>query len=594
MSTKTTFKRVALVAVAALGLSITAVAPSHATATNGIIADSFTAAGAATAASSTTVGTAATVAVTYSGIAAANTDVATVGGSVQSSPLTSSAVSITYADTASATQVNSAFSTPTITAAASGRATRYLTASFTPDVAGTYVLKLTSAGAVNNAYVTWTITATAVGAVTAADSTSIINAAEVVNGTTDAVVSASKVIAASAQKASIVVTAKNAAATDLTSSTVLTATITGPGSLGIDTAANVASIAATGRAITGTAGQNVIGVFSDGTAGVATVTISAGTTVLATETVTFYGSLATLTASVKKPVAGTGSATSAAIEVIGKDSSGVVVPSVGLTITSGTTATIASFTATSSSAAEAAAGTASVSVTGVSATNGVVVLTIADTATGLVTTTATVTVSSEEAASVTVAFDKSEYAPGEKATLTISAKDANGRVVANTLANSGDEFSWTTNVSTVSTLPVAAAFANGVQTVTVYMPATSGVFTVTGTLVSGAAWSTALDGTTVSASATVLNPAADQAQAATDAAAEATDAANAATDAANAAAEAADAATAAAQDAADAVAALSVQVSEQIAALQAQNEALRKQLVALTNLIIKIQKKVKA
>ena len=54
------------------------------------------------------------------------------------------------------------------------------------------------------------------------------------------------------------------------------------------------------------------------------------------------------------------------------------------------------------------------------------------------------------------------------------------------------------------------------------------------------------------------------------------------------------AATAAAQDAADAVAALSVQVSEQIEMLKAQNEALRKQLVALTNLIVKIQKKVKA
>jgi hypothetical protein len=81
--------------------------------------------------------------------------------------------------------------------------------------------------------------------------------------------------------------------------------------------------------------------------------------------------------------------------------------------------------------------------------------------------------------------------------------------------------------------------------------------------------------------------AADNAQAATDAAAEATDAANAATDAANAAAEAADAATAAAQDAADAVAALSTQVSEMI-------DALKKQITALTNLVIKIQKKVKA
>jgi hypothetical protein len=83
------------------------------------------------------------------------------------------------------------------------------------------------------------------------------------------------------------------------------------------------------------------------------------------------------------------------------------------------------------------------------------------------------------------------------------------------------------------------------------------------------------------------NATADSAQAAADAAAEATDAANAATDAANAAAEAADAATAAAQDAADAVAALSTQVSEMVSAL-------KKQITALTNLVIKIQKKVRA
>ena len=84
-----------------------------------------------------------------------------------------------------------------------------------------------------------------------------------------------------------------------------------------------------------------------------------------------------------------------------------------------------------------------------------------------------------------------------------------------------------------------------------------------------------------------VNAAEVNASAAADAAAEATDAANAATDAANAAAEAADAATAAAQDAADAVAALSAQVASLISGLKSQ-------LTALTNLVIKIQKKVKA
>ena len=100
---------------------------------------------------------------------------------------------------------------------------------------------------------------------------------------------------------------------------------------------------------------------------------------------------------------------------------------------------------------------------------------------------------------------------------------------------------------------------------------------------------------TASVAATVADTsAADNASAATDAASEATDAANAATDAANAAAEAADAATAAAQDASDAVAALSVQVASLIADLKAQISAQAAAITALTNLIIKIQKKVKA
>jgi hypothetical protein len=86
---------------------------------------------------------------------------------------------------------------------------------------------------------------------------------------------------------------------------------------------------------------------------------------------------------------------------------------------------------------------------------------------------------------------------------------------------------------------------------------------------------------------TVTNEAADAATAASDAAAEATDAANAATDAANAAAEAADAATAAAQDAADAVAALATSVEAMV-------NALKRQITSLTNLVIKIQKKVRA
>jgi trimeric autotransporter adhesin len=91
----------------------------------------------------------------------------------------------------------------------------------------------------------------------------------------------------------------------------------------------------------------------------------------------------------------------------------------------------------------------------------------------------------------------------------------------------------------------------------------------------------------VTVDVTAEDAAASAATAAADAAAEATDAANAATDAANAAAEAADAATAAAQDAADAVAALATSVEAMV-------NALKRQITSLTNLVIKIQKKVRA
>jgi len=148
----------------------------------------------------------------------------------------------------------------------------------------------------------------------------------------------------------------------------------------------------------------------------------------------------------------------------------------------------------------------------------------------------------------------------------------------------------TTTDGTVSVLPVGADSA----VITAIATSTSAEHAA---LAGYAAAGTAIDATvaagnstatlTVTPAVTSADSGAVAAQAASDAAAEATDAANAATDAANAAAEAADAATAAAQDAADAVAALSAQVATLISGLKAQ-------LTALTNLVIKIQKKVKA
>jgi flagellin-like hook-associated protein FlgL len=182
---------------------------------------------------------------------------------------------------------------------------------------------------------------------------------------------------------------------------------------------------------------------------------------------------------------------------------------------------------------------------------------------------------------VTMTLDKATYAPGERMVITYTAKDSAGNPVRD----------WTAVAapSANKSVPGLAGgiFVAGKEIIGdeageyVYAPVSPGDFTIT--LGTGTA-----TGAEITAKATVSDDAATAASsAAADAAAEATDAANAATDAANAAAEAADAATAAAQDAADAVAALSTAVSAMVSDL-------KKQITALTNLVIKIQKKVRA
>jgi len=116
------------------------------------------------------------------------------------------------------------------------------------------------------------------------------------------------------------------------------------------------------------------------------------------------------------------------------------------------------------------------------------------------------------------------------------------------------------------------------QSYRVYAPASGGEFTI---------YLDYTDAAAATQRASVTANVTDGSDTAVDAANEATDAANAATDAANAAAEAADAATAAAQDAQAAVADLATQVASLIAGIKAQ-------ITSLTNLVIKIQKKVKA
>ena len=175
-------------------------------------------------------------------------------------------------------------------------------------------------------------------------------------------------------------------------------------------------------------------------------------------------------------------------------------------------------------------------------------------------------------------------APVKSVTLTFTVTGATLKTTDDAVAAAN---AATAAAEKAGTDAVAAANAATAAAVAASAAAVAAANAATAEAAKATAAATAASAAAVAASAAAQAAAVAASEAAADAAAEATDAANAATDAANASAEAGDAATAAAQDAADAVAALSTQVSEMISALKAQ-------LTALTNLVIKIQKKVKA
>jgi hypothetical protein len=563
MSTKTTFKRIALVAVAALGLSVVAVAPSTAAAPSYSVT-SYSGTGVASATTATAIaGPANYVAVT-------NTD------GTLSAYITVSGGTFTDASVAKTVAAGASVfvSTPT---------------------AGTITVKVTQiaangvADATNAATLTITVLSAIVANIpTAANSTSFIASGAAVGVTADATVLSPRTVALQAGNITVSLKDANGAAT---TSSSLSATVSGPGVLGITSGDTTYNAAATGRAVTvtdvDTDGIFNVSVWGDGNAGVATITISTGTTVIATETVTFSGPAASFKVA---------STTSSGL------GAGTVVKNLGITDTQtwqlstldaagnlvsaapSITVTVADSTIIHATASTLGAGT--VVITGVKA--GTSTFTVKDSATGLIVLgPVTVNVSAKTAVSATFALDKTDYAQGEAFTLTITAKEANGLPLADgtyasmaTLASSSLVYS-----NTVAALGgvVSPVFSGGVATIKGFMPVNSA--TVAFSLTLGTAGvATAAQGAVLNATATVSNA---EVQASQDAAAEATDAANAATDAANAAAEAADAATAAAQDAADAVAALSTEVAAMITAL-------KKQITALTNLVIKIQKKVKA
>jgi hypothetical protein len=656
MSTKTTFKRIALVAVAALGFGMLSVVPSTAVPQ----ADTLTAS--ALTASAIPGGTA-SVTLTHTYLSTGTGDTVTATVSIVSMPAGNTALpvlaSVTTNDTGSPVKAISGLTASTGSVAASTAVRGDYTLSLTSLKVGTYVFSVTpqSGSKASALTLTYTIgdTATAPTAASSrvymqagagkgnnaafaeglaldgsiygtlkanssttpaavrtalgthiatqdADTTNNVSTLTVAGGlaTTGTIVANFGVILgngdtitastisgalqcdqASGQAGCTTQYAPSASTYFNAAGYPVTATVTGPGYLTYLSATVGGSKGKTYTEISTDGDVNYLQksffLVSDGSLGTSTITFTQGGVTLATRTVNFTGPLASLSVARAATFGGSSfpvATNTGAYVVTAKDANGNALPSTVVYAFSGTAAT----GTINTSVTTGATGTASFDFVGLAAGTTAITFGNASTAaTSTITATAAAEVTGSTATTVTFTTDKTDYQPGEKVTLTITAKDANGKPVADGARVLLATITSNVAIGTVA-LSTTTTLLNGVATQTFFAPATTGSFTISGT--KGAA---AL-ADPVSVTATVTN---DVAQAAVDAAAEAIDAANAATDAANAAAEAADAATAAAQDAADAVAALSVSVAAMI-------DALKKQITSLTNLVIKIQKKVKA
>jgi len=604
MSTKTTFKRVALVAVAALGLGVLSVAPSQAAHTG----DTLTVTPVTSAIS---VGETATATVNsqFSGLAAG--DSITVNA-LQVTPATASgtlafAIVDSYTSTittAGTTAAGSASISTGVTSAPVVANTNYKLNFVSPTTAGTYTIQVVASvgsggGTIRSAAYTWTVTVSA-AAKAASAYVHLVGGARAANpvlGQLDSTTSGSKV-ASTTEIGRIGVALLTAAGSSVSES--YTATITGAGTLGLSSPL--------GRSLTVKDGDQVR-IYPDGTGGVGTITISTTAGVnLATKTVSFYGDATTIVlSSNSNAYVGT---LSAAVKATAYDAAGYVVSGVQLYTTSSDT-TVISNSYSKVASTTAADGTASISLTGVKVGTAKITVGLASSATDTTSTvksdplTVTVGGSDSEQANVVVTTDKQIYTPGSYAYVTVKAVDKDGKTLSPKASGTYTVFAtggisgslpFETVTGVISSTSFTPALKAGTATTAdpivaqageyvykIKLPAYAGEFTLSWTTAAASYYPAAIANAGVAGSVTV-SIADPGSQAATDAANEATDAANAATDAALAAADAADAATAAAEDASAAVAKLAKSVNTALANL-------KKQITALTALVNKLLKK---
>jgi hypothetical protein len=364
----------------------------------------------------------------------------------------------------------------------------------------------TQSGSIN--YVITTAGAAAAGAVSAAGTTTALmsTGATYSTVTVDDAVTVSDTPSSSAPVAVIRVTQKQADGTASRESITVTTSI---GNVGTTSAATGKSVTFVGNAD----GINDIGIFADGTSGTATITIKTTSVTFSNKSVTFYSdSVDNYVVTQLATVIGSSASNALLVktydktgnQILGNTSTYAYSSNLDVIATGGTTA-VPTGTACTYSASN---GGHICSLTGSS--DGTASITIKNKSTGALSTKSstpvTITVNTQAAAKVSLAFDKASYAPGEAAYIRVVAVDAAGKPVgpnsalANLLSSAGITSSLafgngsdTTTASTINlrTTTTSTSYGSGgainggfasttaIGLYRVYMPSVGGTVTIT-------------------------------------------------------------------------------------------------------------------
>jgi hypothetical protein len=269
------------------------------------------------------------------------------------------------------------------------------------------------------------------------------------------------------------------------------------------------------------------GIFADGTAGSATITISTASVTFPAKTVTFFSTTSSKIVATKalntlsvgsNANAVLGKATDANANVVGADatSTGVYAYSSNTAVVSdsGTACTYDStYQIHKCALTGVAAGTAKITLRNSSTAGTASTVNSAE--------TIEVTVNANAAATLKMEFSKTTYAPGEKGYLIISALDSAGKAVgpqaltsllnaagiSRTAVFTGTEPTWTTTSYTLAAnnalIGSSITTADAASVLTVYMPYSGGSVSVSAT--AGTSLPAAAQATKVTATATVTD-----------------------------------------------------------------------------------------